>query len=227
MKIDLTGQKFGRLLVVERDNEKSTPQHSFYRCLCDCGNYKSIRIDHLRNGQTKSCGCLNAELSSERLNALVNKSDLAELFFGDLEVLRYYDSQKGYKRWLCKCHRCGNTTILSTKQLKDSLSCGCLKKDTMKNSMKEAVAECKELKTNVSLLKKTDANCNNKTTGIRGVCKLKNGYYSAYISFKGIRYQLKRSFDINECIKSRKEAEEMLHKDFLEWYENTKKENKL
>lgn len=63
--VDLTGQRFGRLTVVE----KSTPdKHGTMRwlCLCDCGTQKVVRGDKLRTGEVMSCGCLQRECRSER-----------------------------------------------------------------------------------------------------------------------------------------------------------------
>lgn len=62
---DLTGQKFGRLLVVKRISEIGVIP-ILYECLCDCGNTCVIRADLLRDGGTKSCGCYNIELIKER-----------------------------------------------------------------------------------------------------------------------------------------------------------------
>ena len=39
---------------------------SAWLCRCDCGNEKVVSLIHLRNGSTRSCGCLARELSSER-----------------------------------------------------------------------------------------------------------------------------------------------------------------
>lgn len=62
---DLTNQKFGRLLVIERDIEESKKQgRSYWKCQCECGNIKSIRGTSLICGDTKSCGCLSKEISS-------------------------------------------------------------------------------------------------------------------------------------------------------------------
>lgn len=52
--IDLTGQRFGRLVVVERAETK-------WLCKCDCGNTKAVLGGHLRSGDIKSCGCLQNE----------------------------------------------------------------------------------------------------------------------------------------------------------------------
>lgn len=63
--INLTGQRFGRLTVVERaENDKhGSPK---WKCVCDCGKEKVVYGSSLRNGKTKSCGCLARELSSNR-----------------------------------------------------------------------------------------------------------------------------------------------------------------
>lgn len=58
--IDLTGIKFNRLLVVERDFTKGK-NRTYWKCQCDCGNITIVDGVKLKNGSTKSCGCLNAE----------------------------------------------------------------------------------------------------------------------------------------------------------------------
>lgn len=55
--IDLLGQKFGRLLVVRKTDQRIG--HSVvWECLCDCGNRKLVASTNLRRGTTKSCRCL-------------------------------------------------------------------------------------------------------------------------------------------------------------------------
>jgi len=60
----MIGKKFGRLTVL-RFAGKGKPGKLFYECLCDCGNIKTIRKDHLTGGRTKSCGCLRNEQCSK------------------------------------------------------------------------------------------------------------------------------------------------------------------
>lgn len=53
--IDLTGKRFGHLLVLHRaDTNTKWP---YWTCKCDCGNIKDVSGSCLRRGITKSCGC--------------------------------------------------------------------------------------------------------------------------------------------------------------------------
>ena len=56
--IDLTGKRFGKLVVVERTDSKN--RRTMFLCKCDCGNSKIVRSELLISGKTKSCGCLAA-----------------------------------------------------------------------------------------------------------------------------------------------------------------------
>lgn len=63
--IDLTGQKFGRLTVIERT--KNDPARApRWVCRCDCGNEKIVFGGHLRDGNVQSCGCLRREVVGAR-----------------------------------------------------------------------------------------------------------------------------------------------------------------
>ena len=56
---DLTGNKYGRLTVINRSNDKGRRVKWF--CACDCGGSKEIVSDQLISGKTNSCGCLKKE----------------------------------------------------------------------------------------------------------------------------------------------------------------------
>ena len=64
--IDITGQRFGRLVVLHRDESKPKGHghKAYWICKCDCGNIKSIKGESLRRGLTKSCGCLQNNCST-------------------------------------------------------------------------------------------------------------------------------------------------------------------
>lgn len=63
--IDLTGQRFGRLLVIGECGRSKDGQ-KVYLCRCDCGNETKVRSGNLRRGTTKSCGCINRESVAKR-----------------------------------------------------------------------------------------------------------------------------------------------------------------
>jgi len=60
--IILTGQRFGRLIVISRDEAKYIDRSVRWVCKCDCGNSCIIRTACLRRGHTTSCGCFQKEV---------------------------------------------------------------------------------------------------------------------------------------------------------------------
>lgn len=67
---DLTGQRFGRLTVVERDGTYVSPDGLTttpkWLCVCDCGNTSTVIGRNLITGATRSCGCLRKERLKRR-----------------------------------------------------------------------------------------------------------------------------------------------------------------
>lgn len=62
---DLTGQRFGRLVVIERVGTRS--RNALWKCKCDCGNEKEVLSGSLANGHTKSCGCFRSQFAREKV----------------------------------------------------------------------------------------------------------------------------------------------------------------
>lgn len=58
--LDLVGEKYGRLTVVEFDRLER--RKSYWKCVCDCGLTVVVPGNNLRTGNTKSCGCLHREM---------------------------------------------------------------------------------------------------------------------------------------------------------------------
>lgn len=126
---DLTGQKFSRLKVIERDMSRGN-KRTFWICQCECGNIKSVDGTALKNGTTQSCGCLNKEIISKPKTL----SDMIGKRFGNLIVLERagtHVSPSGQKKpvWRCVCD-CGNEAIVTSQDLKTghTKSCGCIPK---------------------------------------------------------------------------------------------------
>lgn len=112
--IDLTGQEFGRLKVISHDLSKQAHKNkAYWICQCSCGNTVSVCSEELRNGKTKSCGCLKREL----------KYDLTGQVFGFLEVIEPTKNNRinsNETRWKCLCQNCGRTVEVSSYWLRHS-----------------------------------------------------------------------------------------------------------
>ena len=59
-KIDLTGHRFGRLVVI-REYGRSKDRQVTWLCRCDCGGEVVVKAGNLCSGNTQSCGCLRLE----------------------------------------------------------------------------------------------------------------------------------------------------------------------
>ena len=66
MKKDLTGKRFGRLIVLKLSNTQIPKANRRWDCICDCGNEVTTVGSNLVTGHTKSCGCLNIEAARNR-----------------------------------------------------------------------------------------------------------------------------------------------------------------
>lgn len=64
-----TGDQFGRLTVLALVEESNLKDY-IWRCRCVCGSEVRVKRSHLRNGSTKSCGCLRREDSAVKLHIL-------------------------------------------------------------------------------------------------------------------------------------------------------------
>lgn len=64
--IDITGQTFGRLTVIERDFSRNDRGRAFWKCQCTCGNVITAHSYYIRSGGTQSCGCYKMDKLLER-----------------------------------------------------------------------------------------------------------------------------------------------------------------
>lgn len=113
--IDLTGNRYGRLVVINeaepRKRKDKSGQKRYWFCKCDCGNTCEVRQEMLVSGHTKSCGCIVKEGRGKDPEAVTNKyARLYKIYRGmkdrctnpnDQHHTNYYD--KGVKmcdEWL-------------------------------------------------------------------------------------------------------------------------------
>lgn len=67
--IDLTGRRFGKLIVLRRGETRIYPSGSkatHWICRCDCGRESTPTTSTLNNGSSKSCGCVAARKAGDR-----------------------------------------------------------------------------------------------------------------------------------------------------------------
>lgn len=130
---DLTGKRFGKLVVIKRDWAFSKKAVKWV-CKCDCGNEVSILSNNLKRGASQSCGCIFKEYT----RGLVKENnpafkDETGNKYGKLTVLRLDETSKRV-RWICKCD-CGNeisllgTSLRHGSKHKNISSCGCYAKE--------------------------------------------------------------------------------------------------
>lgn len=63
MIIDVSGRRFGRLLVLSRTAPSTTRREARWMCSCSCGGRVVVTGSRLRLGKTRSCGCLRREIA--------------------------------------------------------------------------------------------------------------------------------------------------------------------
>lgn len=155
-RIDLTGQRFGRLTVIRYDHSEHDGAH--WLCICDCGTEKVIAGYLLRNSATKSCGCLKSDASREALGkarAVLKarpRKDLTGERFGRLVVLGLADvpDRKGFIFWRVRCD-CGTekTVMQNNLVFGRTKSCGCLSSE-MRAARAERMRMCRKLKSDLT-----------------------------------------------------------------------------
>ena len=122
-KIDLIGQKFGKLTVIKEAGSNRDGE-ALWECRCDCGSKKNIVGKLLRRGNTNSCGCLReTDYKNKKIGGffVIEKS-------GEVD-------KSGALLWLCECV-CGKIKKVSSKILGRRISnrCLCLTKKHKKHN---------------------------------------------------------------------------------------------
>lgn len=154
-KIDLTEQRFGKLIALHRTSKVAGDRRrAYWTCRCDCGTFLNVETSRLRAGKTGSCGCLRSP-------------DLTGRRFGRLKVLfRAGQYQGGQYKWRCRCdcgRVCTPTTshLLKGRSVKCGVWCG---HDPLSN--KRQCPGCERM------LQREDFDvCKNRRSGLQGYCK--------------------------------------------------------
>lgn len=91
--VNRIGEKYGRLLVVEKTNKRSSSGAVIWKCLCDCGMDWFASGSSLQSKTTKSCGCLFLETAANK---------------GKAKRIHGMTNTKIYSIWSNMRNRCNN-----------------------------------------------------------------------------------------------------------------------
>lgn len=98
--LDLAGQKFGKLTVLERLG-KNDRGHYIWRCRCDCGNYVDVVGYAVKNGSWASCGKCGKRPVERSVN-------IAGQVVGDYMAVERIGTYGTSAKWRCVCTTCGS-----------------------------------------------------------------------------------------------------------------------
>ena len=123
---DLTGKKFGKLMVLKRAPNKLSggKPRTMWTCLCDCGNTIDVLSDYLKSSKCPSCGCESRKNKIEK-----NRTNNIGEKYGRLTIVDIIWDEKPTKA-ICKCD-CGNDYIGVKADIVagHTQSCGCLQSE--------------------------------------------------------------------------------------------------
>lgn len=100
---DITGERFGRLVVLREFGRKEKNKHICWVCVCDCGNEKIVDGVHLRRGKSTSCGCYSKEKTVERSKQMFEDGRMCS------HTTHGFSKTNLYKTWANIKTRCYNT----------------------------------------------------------------------------------------------------------------------
>jgi hypothetical protein len=136
---DLTGQRFGYLIVLKFDYEKIEGKRKtyFWLCQCDCGQTKSFTRYEILRQEVASCGC---QFKKTPIHNLLGMT------FGRWKVIGTAPNKGRRRYFLCECE-CGTQRNVNVDGLTGGLSksCGCLKAEQQSTRAKTHGAKSKSV----------------------------------------------------------------------------------
>lgn len=104
MKRDETGQCYGRLYVVRRVHNHPVSGNAMFLCKCDCGNETIANGSHLRQGHTRSCGCLFVDVGGNHTHGATGTPE-HDIWRGVLQRTREEHRKDYCGRGIAMCER--------------------------------------------------------------------------------------------------------------------------
>lgn len=143
-RIDYTGVKYNRLTGIA-PTEKRKSGAIVWKWQCDCGNEVLCDGNSVKTGHTKSCGCLNKELTKQRAAEMgvARRIDYTGKTYNKLTGIKYLSTTSGGNAiWLWQCE-CGNIHEADANNVKRGhiTSCGCYTKSIPEQTIEALLKE--------------------------------------------------------------------------------------
>lgn len=214
---NLCGQRFGKLVVLQRAEKPPQCKRNaaYWLCRCDCGNETVVLGSNLLYGHTTSCGCKKLR-------------DLTGQHIGKLTVIgrsnRYVNRGKRRVRlWKCVCN-CGNITYKATDALTSAAENSCAECAAKHNAACARENAGFVDGTQLAKIKDMTPSAAN-TSGCRGVSfDRSKGLWEAMIIFRRKRQRLGYFKNYADAVEARKKAEDIVFGEFLAQYAVQNKE---
>lgn len=97
---DLKGQKFGKLLVLERAESNIEPsgrKRTMWKCLCDCGQVTIVQACSLKSQSVRSCGCAKSERNKKYFTTHGCSKEKLYRLWKDIKKRCYNNNFKQFK----------------------------------------------------------------------------------------------------------------------------------
>lgn len=101
-KLDLLGQRFGRLVVIDSAPNKKCKggqTKTVWKCKCDCGNFCYVTTQELRKGDTVSCGCYASE--QKKIRSIIHGQRYSRPYkiWSDMKARCFNPKENGYHNY--------------------------------------------------------------------------------------------------------------------------------
>lgn len=215
----MIGKIFGFWRVIHPDENR--PYHYMCECL-KCGTTHSVSKSALKLGKSTMCRACARKNGTRKIHyEIIGKK------FGRLTVTGWEIDEKNRTIYTCDCD-CENTTTASYNELvvtKKKQSCGCLKSEVNRETIKKTYGPMRETQEKAqiggTLAYALDAKVSkNNKLGVKGVSKMSNGKYRAYLNLARKHHHLGIYNTLDEAIQARKEGEDKYFKPILDKYKN-------
>lgn len=199
MKLNiLSGEKFGKLTVVKEAEAKRLPSGQINRiflCKCDCGNYKEVRLLHLKRNRISSCGCIVKTRKGESSTYLCKV--WREMKYRCLP--NYFENHLYFKKGITVCNEWADDYFIFKKWAIEAGYNRGLQIDRINNSKGYSPNNCRFVTPSVNVNNRDNTFYvfyNNKKQALTPLLREKN----LIKNISAIKGRIKRGWDVNKAI---------------------------